>query len=206
MFYYISGKLAKLDAAFAVIDAGGVGFKMTISKSTYYRITGKSGETVKLYTYMAVREDGTELFGFSTEEELSAFKMLITVSGVGPKAAVSILSTLTPEKLALAICTEDKKAISQANGIGPKTAARIILELKDKLKADGIGEADIDSSSPLAEVGVGAKNTSKLSDAQDALVVLGYSRNEALKALQTIDTNALELDDIIRLALKKLMK
>ena len=95
-----------------------------------------------LYTYMAVREDGTELFGFSTEEELSAFKMLITVSGVGPKAAISILSTLTPEKLALAICTEDKKAISQANGIGPKTAARIILELKDKLKADGIGEAD----------------------------------------------------------------
>ena len=206
MFYYISGKLAKLDAAFAVVDAGGVGFKMTISKSTYYRITGKSGETVKLYTYMAVREDGTELFGFSTEEELSAFKMLITVSGVGPKAAVSILSTLTPEKLALAICTEDKKAISQANGIGPKTAARIILELKDKLKADGIGEAEVDSSSPLAEVGVGAKNTSKLSDAQDALVVLGYSRNEALKALQTIDTNALELDDIIRLALKKLMK
>ena len=206
MFYYISGKLAKLDAAFAVVDAGGVGFKMTISKSTYYRITGKSGENVMLYTYMAVREDGTELFGFSTEEELSAFKMLITVSGVGPKAAISILSTLTPEKLALAICTEDKKAISQANGIGPKTAARIILELKDKLKADGIGEAEVDSSLPLTEVGVGAKNTSKLSDAQDALVVLGYSRNEALKALQTIDTNALDLDDIIRLALKKLMK
>ena len=206
MFYYISGKLAKLDAAFAVVDAGGVGFKMTISKSTYYRISTKSEENVKLYTYMAVREDGTELFGFSTEEELSAFKMLITVSGVGPKAAVSILSTLTPEKLALAICTEDKKAISQANGIGPKTAARIILELKDKLKADGIGEAEVDSSSPLTEVGVGAKNTSKLSDAQDALVVLGYSRNEALKALQTIDTNALDLDDIIRLALKKLMK
>jgi Holliday junction DNA helicase RuvA len=206
MFYYISGKLAKLDAAFAVVDAGGVGFKMTISKSTYYRITGKSGENVMLYTYMAVREDGTELFGFSTEEELSAFKMLITVSGVGPKAAISILSTLTPEKLALAICTEDKKAISQANGIGPKTAARIILELKDKLKADGIGESEVDSSSPLTEVGVGAKNTSKLSDAQDALVVLGYSRNEALKALQTIDTNSLELDDIIRLALKKLMK
>lgn len=207
MFYYISGKLAKLDAAFAVIDAGGVGFKMTISKSTYYRISTKaSGENVKLYTYMAVREDGTELFGFSTEEELSAFKMLITVSGVGPKAAISILSTLTPEKLALAICTEDKKAISQANGIGPKTAARIILELKDKLKADGINESENDTASPLSDIGGASKNTSKLSDAQDALVVLGYSRNEALKALQTIDTNSLELDDIIRLALKKLMK
>ena len=206
MFYYISGKLAKLDAAFAVVDAGGVGFKMTISKSTYYRITGKSGENVMLYTYMAVREDGTELFGFSTEEELSAFKMLITVSGVGPKAAISILSTLTPEKLALAICIEDKKAISQANGIGPKTAARIILELKDKLKADGIGEADVDSSSPLTEVGVGAKNTSKLSDAQDALVVLGYSRNEALNALKNIDTQSLELEEIIKRALKQLMR
>ena len=207
MFYYISGKLAKLDAAFAVVDAGGVGFKMTISKSTYYRIAqNASGDNVKLYTYMAVREDGTELFGFSTEEELSAFKMLITVSGVGPKAAVSILSTLTPEKLALAICTEDKKAISQANGIGPKTAARIILELKDKLKADGINDTADYTSSPLSDITSTTSNTSKLSDAQDALVVLGYSRNEALKALQTIDTNSLELDDIIRLALKKLMK
>ena len=111
MFYYISGKLAKLDGSFAVVDAGGVGFKMTISKSTYYRLSGTNdAHTVKLYTYMAVREDGTELFGFATEEELSAFKLLITVSGVGPKAAISILSTLTPEKLALAICTEDKKA------------------------------------------------------------------------------------------------
>ena len=207
MFYYISGKLAKLDGSFAVIDAGGVGFKMTISKSTYYRISGKEdAPSVKLYTYMAVREDGTELFGFSTEEELSAFKLLITVSGVGPKAAISILSTLTPEKLALAICTEDKKAISQANGIGAKTAARIILELKDKLKADGIGESD-DTSSPLP-TDLGGKNasTGKLSDAQDALTVLGYSRSEAARALQSIDTTALELDDIIRLALKKLMK
>ncbi len=207
MFYYISGKLAKLDGAFAVVDAGGVGFKMTISKSTYYRLSGNNeAPTVKLYTYMAVREDGTELFGFASEEELSAFKLLITVSGVGPKAAISILSTLTPEKLALAICTEDKKAISQSNGIGPKTAARIILELKDKLKADGIGEDDNSAVSSLGAdtLPVGDKS-GKLSDAQDALTVLGYSRSEAAKALASIDTS-LELDDIIRLALKKLMK
>ena len=207
MFYYISGKLAKLDGSFAVVDAGGVGFKMTISKSTYYRLSGANeAPTVKLFTYMAVREDGTELFGFATEEELSAFKLLITVSGVGPKAAISILSTLTPEKLALAICTEDKKAISQANGIGAKTAARIILELKDKLKADGVGESE-DSSLPSIEAtanGALGKST-KLSDAQDALTVLGYSRSEAARALATVDTS-LELDDIIRLALKKLMK
>ena len=208
MFYYISGKLAKLDGAFAVIDAGGVGFKMTISKSTYYRLAGKENtDGVKLYTYMAVREDGTELFGFSSEEELSAFKLLITVSGVGPKAAISILSTLTPEKLALAICTEDKKAISQANGIGTKTAARIILELKDKLKADGIGDTD-DASTASVVTGVPDTNdkSGKLKDAQDALTVLGYSRSEAAKVLSTIDTSALALDDIIRLALKKLMK
>ena len=209
MFYYISGKLALATPSIAVIDAGGIGYKLTISENTYNSLPARHtnpNPDVKLFTYMAVREDGTELFGFSTEEELSAFKLLITVSGVGPKAAISILSTLTPEKLALAICTEDKKAISQANGIGAKTAARIILELKDKLKADGIGESD-DTSSPLP-TDLGGKNASsgKLSDAQDALTVLGYSRSEAARALQSIDTTALELDDIIRLALKKLMK
>lgn len=208
MFYYINGNLAKLDGSFAVIDAGGIGFKMTISKSTYYCLSGKENmPNVKLYSYMSVREDGTELFGFASEEELSAFKLLITVSGVGPKAAISILSTLSAEKLALAICTEDRKAISMANGIGPKTAARIILELKDKLKSDafsGDSQTERDSLIPdsISQTKGGA---SKLSDAQDALTVLGYSRSEAARALASIDTS-LELDDIIRLALKKLMK
>ncbi len=209
MFYYISGKLAKLDLFYAVVDAGGVGFKLTISQSTYSKLAKSSGgdaALVKLYTYMAVREDGTELFGFYSEEELEAFKLLITVSGVGPKAAISVLSTLTPEKLTLAVCSEDRKSISQANGIGAKTAARIILELKDKLKSSAIslsGETDgnvVDTLSPAAS------SSSKLSDAQDALTVLGYSRSEALKALQGIDTSSLDVDDIIRLALKKLMK
>ena len=206
MFYYISGKLAKLDGAFAVVDAGGIGFKLTISRSTYYKMPQGESRDVTLYTYMAVREDGTELFGFATEEELSAFKMLITVSGVGPKAAISVLSTLSPEKLALAVCTEDKKSIAQASGIGPKTAARIILELKDKLKSDSLGTASESDGALLSSVGEVQSGNSKLADAQDALTVLGYSRNEALKVLGTIDTANLELDDIIRLALKKLMK
>ncbi len=206
MFYYISGRLAKLDATFAVVDAGGVGFKLTISRSTYYKMPQGERPNVTLYTYMAVREDGTELFGFASEEELSAFKLLITVSGVGPKAAISILSTLTPEKLALAVCTEDKKSISQASGIGAKTAARIILELKDKLKTEGLGNTEENDSALLSSMGELQKGNSKLSDAQDALSVLGYSRNEALRVLGTIDTANLELDDIIRLALKKLMK
>lgn len=209
MFYYISGKLAKLDLFYAVVDAGGVGFKLTISQSTYSKLAKSSGvedSQVKLYTYMAVREDGTELFGFYTEEELEAFKLLITVSGVGPKAAISVLSTLTPEKLTFAVCSEDRKAISQANGIGAKTAARIILELKDKLKSSAISLSGDSDGTVADNFSSTATSSSKLSDAQDALTVLGYSRSEALKVLQTIDTNALEVDDIIRLALKKLMK
>lgn len=206
MFYYIRGKLAHLDQSFAVVDAGGVGYKLTISGSTYAALPRRStpDETpdVKLYSYMAVREDGIELFGFASEEELSSFKMLITVSGVGPKAALSILSQLTPTKLAIAVCTEDKKAISKANGIGPKTAARIILELKDKLKKEAVTEgndvatADEDFS----------YSSSKRKDAEDALAVLGYSRSEASAALRALDTENLELDEIIRLALKKLMR
>ena len=205
MFYYISGKLAALDPTYAVIDAGGVGYKLTISQHTHssmpHHLTVSEAPNVKLFSYMAVREDGVELFGFYTQEELSAFKMLITVSGVGPKAAISILSQLSPSKLAIAVCTEDKKAISQANGIGPKTAARIILELKDKLKGE-ISESD-QSSPEISEV---KASSSKLGDAQDALSVLGYSRSEALNALKGIDTANLEIDEIIKLALKKLMR
>ena len=205
MFYYISGKLAALETSFAVVDAGGVGYKMTISQNTYSAMpphrSVTEAPTVKLYSYMAVREDDVELFGFISQEELAAFKMLITVSGVGPKAAISILSQLSPSKLAVAICTDDKKAIAQSNGIGPKTAARIILELKDKLKNTIIDDSD-DSDAPVVSVAAG----SKMSDAQDALAVLGYSKSEALSALRGIDLSALELDEIIKLALKKLMR
>lgn len=209
MFYYISGKLALLDPTFAVVDANGVGYKLTITQTTYSAMpphrSVQEAPIVRLYTYMAVREDGIELFGFATEEELSSFKLLITVSGVGPKAAIAILSLLTPAKLALAICTEDRKSISAASGVGPKTAARIILELKDKMNKEGF--ATDDDMGAAESVSVATPNKSnKLSDAQDALTVLGYSRNEAINALKGIDIEKLEVDDIIRLALKKLMR
>lgn len=208
MFYYISGKLAHLDPTFAVVDAGGVGYKLTISGSTHaampHRLTVSEPPEVKLYSYMAVREDGVELFGFASEEELSSFKLLITVSGVGPKAALSILTQLTPQKLAIAICTEDKKAIAKANGIGPKTAARIVLELKDKLKQQTVFEGD--EALSLDEATDLGGSSSKRKDAEDALAVLGYSRSEASSVLRTIDTQSLELDEIIRQALKKLMR
>ena len=207
MFYYINGKLAHLDPTFAVIDAGGIGYKLTISGTTHaampHHLTTQEPPDVKLYTYMAVREDGIELFGFMTEDELSYFKLLITVSGVGPKAAISILSEMTPAKLAIAICSDDKKAISRANGIGPKTAARIILELKDKLK----GQSFIDTEGSItAEELTTSTSSGKKKDAEDALTVLGYSRSEAAAALRTINTDALEVDEIIRQALKKLMR
>ena len=208
MFYYISGKLAHLDPTFAVVDAGGVGYKLTISGSTHaampHHLTVSEPPTVKLYSYMAVREDGVELFGFASEEELSSFKLLITVSGVGPKAALSILTQLTPQKLAIAICTEDKKAIAKANGIGPKTAARIVLELKDKLKQQTVFDGD--EAISLDEATDLGGSSSKRKDAEDALAVLGYSRSEASSVLRTIDTQSLELDEIIRQALKKLMR
>ncbi|MBQ8718330.1 MAG: Holliday junction branch migration protein RuvA [Clostridia bacterium] len=207
MFYYISGKLALLQPGFAVVDAGGVGYRLTISQNTYDSLPRSSADAhkdVRLYTYMAIREDDIELFGFASETELSSFKMLLTVSGVGPKAAISILSLLTPEKFALAVCTEDQKTISKASGIGPKTAARIILELKDKL----MKETPPQKAAETLTAAITQPGTSqgKLSEAQDALMVLGYSRAEALSAMQGLDISAMELEDIIRASLKKLMK
>lgn len=208
MFYYISGKLAHLEPSFAVVDAGGVGYKLTISGTTHSamppHLSVSAPPDVKLYSYMAVREDGVELFGFASEEELSSFKMLITVSGIGPKAALSILTQLTPQKLAVAICTDDKKAIAKANGIGPKSAARIVLELKDKLKQTTF--VDDEGEISLADGAASTDSSGKRKDAEDALTVLGYSRSEAANVLRGIDTQTLELDEIIRQALKKLMR
>ena len=208
MYYYISGTLAHLENGVAVIDAGGVGYRLTISGTTYDAMpphrSVKEPPQVKLYTHMAVREDGIELFGFASETELSSFRLLLSVSGVGPKAAISILSLLSPEKFALAVCTDDKKTISKAAGIGPKTAARVILELKDKLMKEHAGE-DFSSSAPTLSAPVsGARG--KLAEATDALVVLGYSRAEAQTALKDVDVEKSELEEIIRLSLKKLMK
>ncbi len=209
MYYYIKGELVAATLNMAVVDAGGVGYKMTVSENTYRALPRRTDKNpvVTLYTYLSVREDGIELFGFANERELSSFKMLLSVSGVGPKAAMAILSLLTPEKFALAVCTEDKKTISKATGVGPKTAARIILELRDKLmKETSIDEdlstAVLDHSAEAA----GAPARGKTSEAMDALLVLGYTRAEAQKALASIDTQALSIEEIIKEALKKLMK
>lgn len=208
MFYYISGSLVMLEPGAAAVDAGGVAYRMSISQTTYDALPKIAHRAepprVTLYTHHSVREDGMELYGFAHEEELSAFRMLITVSGVGPKVALSVLSQLTPEKFALAVCAEDRKTISKANGVGAKTAARIILELKDRLAKSPFGPGE----EVRAAAGLSSSDTSptKASEAADALMVLGYTRSEAQIALRDIDTAALPLEDTIRLALKKLMK
>ena len=205
MFYYIKGPLAYKDASTAVVEAGGVGYKMTVSQTTVNSLPSVGG-TVKLYTHMSVREDGVELFGFSSLDEMSAFKLLINVSGVGPKVAVSILSFLTPDKFILAVSSEDAKLLSKANGVGAKTAARIILELKDKLPAlGGVSMGDVSSAGAAATVS-GGGSSSELSDAIEALSAIGYTRAEITSALRGVDTSKMTLEEIFKAATKKLMK
>lgn len=204
MFHYIRGTLATIRQGVAVLDAGGVGFRLCVSDNTYQAISQKQNTEVKLFTYLSVREDGMELFGFFTEAELELFQLLITVSGVGPKAAVAILSVFTPEKLALAVCTDDKKAIAKANGIGPKTAARIILELHDKMA--NAGDFGGESGTQVVFPGELPTAGNSLTEAQEALLVLGYNRTEILSVLRGLDATAMSTEELIRAALKKLMR
>lgn len=203
MFYYISGILAHREAGLCVIDCGGVGYKLTVSQNTLAELDRLSARSdrAKLFTYMAVREDDVELFGFYTEEELSTFKLLLTVSGIGPKAAMGVLSAFTPEGLARAVTTEDTKAIARANGIGAKGAARIVLELKDKLSY-----ADDSGVTASAVTAAAPKKNSKLTEAAEALVALGYSRAEVNGVLAKINAEGMASGDIIRAALAQFMK
>ncbi len=201
MFYYIKGILAHSDLTCAVIDAGGVGYKMTVSQTTHDTLPAL-GKEAKLFTYMAVREDGIELFGFATTDELAAFKLLIGVSGVGPKVAISILSLLTPQKFTAVVCSEDKKTLGKASGVGAKTAARIILELKDKMS----GAMIFTDSDMNSDVATAQESTSELADALDALSVLGFSRADVMVALRGLDTSKMNAEEIIKAAMKKLVK
>ena len=200
MYYYVNGTVAELEGGLAVIDCGGVGYACATTNYTLSQL--KKGAQAKLYTYLNVREDAMELFGFADQSELRSFKLLIGVSGVGPRAALSILSAVTPQQLALAVVTEDEKALTAANGIGKKTAQRVILELKDKLAGE---EAFASGAKGGASVAAAVPH-SKKSEAQAALAVLGYGSAEINAALKDIDVDALTLEDIIRQALKRMMK
>ena len=198
MFYYVKGTLAVCEGSTAVVDCGGVGYKLTVSDNTFSKVAGKMGSEVKLFTHLSVREDGVELFGFSSNDELSAFKMLISVSGVGPKAAMAILSIMTPEKFAFAVSTGDVKGISKANNVGKRTAERIILELKDKV-AKELSAVDTETG----EVFAPQAETETSAEAVSALMVLGFTKAEAVAALAGVSP-ADPLEKQIKAALARL--
>lgn len=200
MFYYLSGNVAALDTNLAVIDCGGVGYACRTTNYTISKLT--IGKPAKLYTQLNVREDAIELYGFSSMEELNCFKMLRSVSGIGPKLALSILSTTTPANLAMAIITEDEKTLTAAPGVGKKIARRIILELKDKLAK----EQNLSQGEPYSGTGDKTIPENKLSEATAALAVLGYTQSEINTAFQGIPMEELSLEEIIRQALKKMVK
>lgn len=200
MFYYVSGKVAHVDTKMAVIDCGGVGFACNTSTNTLSALT--KGKQATLYTHLSVKEDDMTLYGFASREELNLFRQLISVSGVGPKAALSILSSSTPSKLALSIITGDTKPLVAAQGIGKRIAQRVVLELKDKLaKEQG---AALEQYTPPQD-GLELRED-KLGEAAAALAVLGYSQGEINMALKGIDLAGLTLEQVIKEALKKMMK
>lgn len=197
MYYYIKGEKVLSGDGFVVIDANGVGYKIGTSASSLAELAGKSG-TVTMYVQLIVREDSQELVGFTTNEELAMYRHLTSVSGVGPKAALAILSTSTPSAVALAVMTDDVKTITRAAGVGPKLAKRVILELRDKLKNEELLPDEIsvsDISTPLSD---------SLTEAAAALTVLGYSANDARAAVSKLDP-AMPVEDLVREALKLLM-
>jgi len=208
MIYSLNGELVYSDAlsSTAVIECAGVGYKLTVTSNTMTRLPlDGANKNIRLLTHMQVREDAVELYGFYSKEELDMFRLLISVSGVGPKAAMSILSLFTPDKLALAVASEDTKAISRAPGVGGKTAARVVLELKDKLaKEFGSIVSDSVTNSPKHAAAVPVAGN-KMKDAQEALTVLGYSRSEIVSVLSKIDMSK-DLEEIIRLALAALLR
>lgn len=195
MYYYIRGTLVQKGENFIVVDTNGVGYMINTSLTSIANV-GETGREITMYTYLHVREDVMELFGFTTIEEKNMFMHLISVSGVGPKAALSILSVVSPAKFAVAVVTNDVKTITKAQGIGPKMAQRVILELKDKLKTN---ELEIDLDNDIEEIPSDNKN-----EAISALIVLGYSPNDAQKAVKGID-GTLGVEDIIKKALSSLL-
>lgn len=201
MFYYVDGTVTVLQQGLAVIDCGGVGYACHASQNTIGKL--KTGAHARLLTYLNVREGVFELYGFIDEEERSCFEMMLGVSGVGPKAALSILSVAPPDRLALSIITGDEKMLTQAPGIGKKIAQRIVLELRDKMSKEQLETAS--AASPVAAA-VTAGGVNHTQEAVAALMVLGYTQAEALHAMEGMDAAGMEADEIIRQCLKKLAK
>ena len=199
MFYSLTGKIIYKDEQTIALSCGGVGFKCFTTRSSLAKLSLQSGE-VTVFTHLNVREDALDLFGFATNDELDAFKLLITVSGVGPKAALAILSELSPDAFAVAVASGDTKAITAANGVGPKLAQRVIMELKDKIaNVSFISE----ESSTVSNAVNTANSMSNTAEAIAALTALGYSQSEASVAVSKLSPN-LSVEELIKGALKNM--
>ena len=199
MFAYIKGSLEVKTKGYVVIDVGGVGYKVFMSESAIDKI-GEIGQVIKIHTYLRVREDDMSLYGFNTNEELRMFELLLSVSGIGAKSAISILSNITPSSFALAVITNDIAKIKALPGIGPKSAQRIILELKDKIETEeAIPQGETEEIKPKLF------SEEKFTEAISALQVLGYSKKEIEKALEKVDSN-LTIEEIIKIGLKNLSR
>ena len=202
MFHHLNGTVTDLEPGLAVIECGGVGFEVNTTAYTLGQL--HRGESAKLYICEQVREDAFDLYGFATAGERRCFEMLISVSGVGPKVAIAILSSNTPERVCAAIMSDDERVLTSAPGVGKRLAQRIILELKDKIQkqSGGLAPTDMGVAMPAASGG----EQTKLSDLMSALTVLGYSRAECAAAVKGLDLDTMSLEDAIRAALRGMMK
>lgn len=196
MIYSVKGTLIHIESGFAVVECGGIGYKVNTTITTQKQL--KLNSTVTLFTYMNVREDAVELFGFYSKGELSTFKMLISISGVGPKVALAILSELSSEQIAMSVSAGDYKTLTRASGVGPKLAQRIVLELKDKIK--GIA---VDADSPIVSKGPVIADTSNISKAVAALAVLGYSAADVTPVLSKLDPS-MSVEQLIAATLRQM--
>lgn len=199
MFAYVKGVLESINENYIVIDVNGIGYKIFMPNSGISKLP-EIGEIVKVHTYYYVREDNISLYGFNTQEELKMFELLISVSGIGTKSALAILSEISPSSFALSVISGDVTALVKIPGIGNKTAQRMILELKDKLKTE---QAITKNSIKNADIGY-SNNQDSISEASSALQVLGYTKKEVDKVLSSNDFNGLSIEEIIKEALKKL--
>lgn len=203
MLAYVKGTLEIKTKVYIVVETGGIGYKIFMPESTIEKL-GAIGEQIKIFTFMRVREDDVSLYGFVTNEELRMFELLLSVSGIGAKGALTILSNITPSQFALAVISNDVGMLKKLPGIGPKTAQRTILELKDKLKKEQ--EIAVTTEEEESSFQEAILEDEKVSEAVSALQVLGYSRKEIAGALEKMDMKSLSVEDIIRKGLGNLAK
>ena len=198
MYAYIKGTLEEKSTDSIVVETAGIGYKIYVSEHTMAKL-GEIGEKVKIYTHYHVREDNISLYGFMSNEELKMFELLLQVSGIGAKTAIAMLSNITPSKFALAIISNDLKTVTKIPGIGNKSAQRMVLELKDKLKTQTAIEDDEEETTPN-------DNSESINEAEQALQILGYNKSEISKVFDKFDTHNLSTEDLIKEALKRLAR